>query len=72
MESEAALLRLQTAITMGVKKLIVEGDSKIVIDAMKEPLEECQTDIRNCISDCKGQFKYFDIIIMQHVCRNKN
>lgn len=38
-EADATLLGLQTTIFMGIKKLIVEGDSKIVI-TMKESLEE--------------------------------
>lgn len=52
-ESEATLLGIHTAISMGVKKLVVEGDAKIVINAMKEPLEECPNEIRNCIHECK-------------------
>lgn len=50
-ESEAALFGLQMAISMGVKKIVVEGNSKITINALKEPLEERQAKIRNYIND---------------------
>lgn len=63
-----ALLRLQTIIAMGVKKLIVKGDSKIMIEAMKEPLEECSNEIWNC----KDLFMCFDYIIIDHGSRNRN
>lgn len=52
-ESEAALLEIQTCIAIGAKRVIVEGDSKNVIEALKEPLEESPTEIRSCIAECK-------------------
>lgn len=42
-ESKTTLLELQTTKVMGVKKLIGEGDSKTIIEAMKENLEDCPT-----------------------------
>lgn len=71
-ESKVTLLRLHTTISIGVTKLMVEGDSKVVIETMKESLEECPNEIRNCIQDCKELFKAFDHIFLQHVIRSKN
>lgn len=48
------------------------SDSKITIDALKEPLEEWQIEIRNCINDCKELFKHFDNITLQVIRRTKN
>lgn len=53
-ECEVALLGLQTAIALGIKKLEVEGDSMKVISALKENLEECDCEIRLCVADCKS------------------
>lgn len=57
---------------MGVEKLVVEGDSKVVIEAIKEPLEECPNDTRNYIQECKEFFKAFDHICLQHANRSNN
>lgn len=66
------LLGLQMIVTMGIKKIVVEGDSKITIEALKEPLEECHTEIRNCINDCKNPLNNFDNVILNHVSRTRN
>lgn len=53
---------------MRVKKHKVE-DSKIMIEAMKESLEESPIEIRNCINDCKDLLDNFESISMKHVNR---
>lgn len=71
-ESDVALLGIHTTITMGVKKIIVEGDAKIVTEALRNPLEEALNEIRNCIDECKELLKNFDNFIIQHASRNRN
>lgn len=69
---EVTLFGLQITISMGIKKLIVEGNSKTVIEAMKETLKECLNEIRNCIKDCKDLLISFDTIIPWHANMSRN
>lgn len=71
-ECEAALLGIRTSIVIGARQIVVEGDSKNVIEALKGPLEESPTEIRNCITECKELFQCFKIIKLQYANRNKN
>lgn len=48
------------------------GDSKNVIEALKEPLEESPIEIRNCIAECKELFQCFEIIKLQYASMNNN
>lgn len=57
---------------MGVKKVIIESNAKIVIEALKNPLEEASNEIRNCIDECKELLKNFESFIILHVSRSKN
>lgn len=69
-ESEAALSGIHMTISMGIKKLVIEGNAKIVINAMKEPLEECPNEKRNCIHECKELLKsvgqFWSILFTAH------
>lgn len=71
-ESEAALFGLQATIVMGAKKVIVKGNTKIVIEVLKDLLEESLNEIRNCIVEQKEFLQNFDSFIIQHACRSRN
>lgn len=55
-----------------VKKVIIEGDAKIIIEALKNLLEEVPNKIRNYIAECKELLKNFESFIIQHVYKSKN
>lgn len=38
-----------------------------LINALKRDMEECLSEIRICILDCKSCFENFDIICFQHI-----
>lgn len=39
---------------------------------MKEPLEECQSEIKNCINNCKILLNKIENVILNHASRTKN
>lgn len=57
---------------MGIKKIIIEGDSEEVIESLSREVEECFTEIRLCIEDCKSLAQMFDFINYKHVVRSRN
>lgn len=71
-ESESALMGIRIANALGVKKIIIEGDSLVIIQALQEPLEECLKEIKICIADCKNLLPNFDSIVFNHASRLKN
>lgn len=69
---EAALMGLRTTCAMGFKRVVIEGDSLEVINALNRGMKDCPIEIRLCIMDCKNCCENFDVIYFQHVGRNKN
>lgn len=62
---------LHMAVAMNVKKPVI-GQSKIIIQALKEEPKECPIEIRNCIEDCKALVLQFEFVDFQHVTRSRN
>lgn len=63
---------MQTAVALGIKKLIVEGDFQKVIKCLEGNMEECPTEIRICTEDCRKLYLDFDILKFKHIRKNKN
>lgn len=58
-ESEMALMGLKIAFNLGITKIILEGSSRIIIQALQKASEECPIEIRIYIVDCKNLFSTF-------------
>lgn len=68
-ECEATLLALRTTSTLGIKHLILEGDSMEVINLMEGALEECPQEIKVCIEDYQVLFPNLLNLNIKHVRR---
>lgn len=71
-ESEAALMGIRKTNALGIKKVIIEGDSFIIIQSLPEALEDYPREIKICITNCKHLLSCFQSIVFNHVNWFKN
>lgn len=71
-ESETTLFALRTSPTLGIDRLILEGDSMEVIKSMEGALEEFPQEIKICIIDYNELFSKFPCLNLKHVRREGN
>lgn len=64
---KAVLLGIKPVSALGIRKLIIEGDSKEVINSLKGTLEEYPLEIRLCNDDCKNSLSSFEFLEIKHV-----
>lgn len=70
-ECEATLMGIRNAYALRLKELVV-GDFMVVLNALNKDMEDYSSEIRPHNLDCKSCFENFNVIKLQHVCRNKN
>ena len=71
-EYAGLILGLQQAKQYGIKKIIVEGDSLLVINQMKGTFKCKSQNLIELYNQAKELEKYFDCITYIHVYRDKN
>lgn len=71
-EYAGLILGLQKAIELGIKKMLVEGDSLLVINQMKGTYQCKSANLIELYEKAKELEKHFDQIEYNHILRNKN
>ncbi len=66
------LIGMKTAMYMGVRELIVRGDSMLIIKQMNGEYKVKSDTLREHYTNAKEFEKKFDKVVYQHVYRNEN
>lgn len=71
-EYTGLLIGLKSAIDLGIKKLLIEGDSQLVIFQTEGKWKVKNEILKNINNQIRDLLTYFDFIAIRHVYRNKN
>ena len=71
-EFRALLLGLRCAKGRGIKELVVEGDSKLAIDAMNRTKRVHDRALKSLLAECRNLERGFDSISFSHIRRGLN
>ena len=71
-EYTGLIIGLKEAINLGITKLIVEGDSMLVIKQMKGEYKVKSSNLINLYNEAKELAKMFEFIVFSHIYRENN
>lgn len=71
-EYTGLIIGLKEAITLGIKKLMVEGDSMLVIKQMNGEYKVKSTNLIDLYNQANDLSKHFDKIYFKHIYRENN
>lgn len=66
------LLGLNMAIKLGVKRLSIQGDSRLVLEQLKDLWKVKNHDLKPLHSEAKKLLENFDISSIDHIPRSRN